>query len=717
MSDPWRVLALWLLRVLLGGGLLLLVTFLLVRKLRQPARRQRVAEWGVVAALVLAVLAVAPSWLLISVEPAPTGVVAETLAPLARHEEEDPVAPAFPLQVLAVEPLAEEAPERPIPGASEQKPASPAVPAAAELPSSGVDLLPLLLPAGVCLYFAGSLYFLGRLVWGYVQLSRFLASASPVPEEVQDIFDEMSPDGPHARLLMMSGLRVPLSCGVFRPAVVIPAALCEGCELSELRWILAHELAHLRRRDALTTLLFGLARAVYFFLPWFWWLRRQVRLCQEYVADAAAVAEAGPVEEYAEFLLRWSMAPAVPAGATGVSGHSSDLFRRITMLVSNPLHVEERCPRRWSLAAAIALLSLAIVVAGVGLSHASPVRAADDTKKDKDVVREQPRKEVPGKDEKKEEDRKRAQDDPLPGFPNFDELLKRFPGGIDDQTAKLLRQQMEQTRKMMEQMRKRGPGALPQLPGGVFPQLPGGGIIPFPQIPQLGGFNRFPGQGGMMHEPRMGVSLERPGATIVDQLDLPREQGLIVEDLNENSAAAKAGVKKHDIILELDGKPVSSNPDDFNKQVQAIKPDQAVDAVVMRKSKKETIKGMKLPKMEQQPGQPGLNPFRLNVPLGGLNGFNGAFNGGFNGGNGNSIKMTRNNDNFTISSEEPGLVLSVTGKVADGKAEATEITAQEGEKTTTYSSVDKVPEAQRDKVRKLLEFAQRGKVRAFQLTR
>jgi beta-lactamase regulating signal transducer with metallopeptidase domain len=114
--------------------------------------------------------------------------------------------------------------------------------------------------------------------------------------------------------------RSPLSFGVVRPTVVLPAALARSASPGVLRWVLAHELAHLGRRDAWSAVLLGLGQAVYFFVPWFWWLRREVRLCQEYIADAAAASTGGSAEDYAQLLLSWVAAPAPPAGVSGVSG-------------------------------------------------------------------------------------------------------------------------------------------------------------------------------------------------------------------------------------------------------------------------------------------------------------------------------------------------------------------------------------------------------------
>src|SRR5438128_1632603 len=67
MNELWISAGRWLLHTALGGGLLLLVTCVLMRFTRQPARRQRLGDWGLSAALVVGLLSlVGPSWLVIA---------------------------------------------------------------------------------------------------------------------------------------------------------------------------------------------------------------------------------------------------------------------------------------------------------------------------------------------------------------------------------------------------------------------------------------------------------------------------------------------------------------------------------------------------------------------------------------------------------------------------------------------------------------------------
>ena len=104
-----------------------------------------------------------------------------------------------------------------------------------------------------------------------------------------------------------------------RPVIVLPAALCDGGDSRELRFCLAHEWSHIERRDARAWNFAAVAGFVLFYQPLFWWLRRQLRLCQDYLADdrAAALASA---EDYAAYLVRLARARRTGFGLAGAGG-------------------------------------------------------------------------------------------------------------------------------------------------------------------------------------------------------------------------------------------------------------------------------------------------------------------------------------------------------------------------------------------------------------
>src|SRR5262249_10618461 len=171
---------------------------------------------------------------------------------------------------------------------------SSAEPTAASTPGPG--FLNILFYTVIGAYGMGAAFFLVRWLAGWIGLCRILREAEPAPAEIQSLFQTRAALEKSPRLLMSRRLRVPASCGIWRPTIVLPLSLCRPPDHGRLPWVFAHELTHLVRRDAWSSMLFALGQVVYFYLPWFWGLRRQVRLCQEYVADAAAVSGRPAVE-------------------------------------------------------------------------------------------------------------------------------------------------------------------------------------------------------------------------------------------------------------------------------------------------------------------------------------------------------------------------------------------------------------------------------------
>jgi beta-lactamase regulating signal transducer with metallopeptidase domain len=727
MSETPTAFA-WLLRNAVGGGLLLLLAWILMKRHRQPARQQRLGEWGLVAALLLAVLSLGPSWFVVPLlepEPlardsAPSQLASEefpapALEPWAEEEQPedhsfqpfDGPALAFPatppeleLDELTPPPASTAAPEARS-ATSASRGVDPGGGASRNAPSPSNSLPDLLVAA----YVLATAFLLVRWALGHVALWQLVRNARPAPPEAVELFQKMAyGHRRQPRLLVSDRLRVPVSCGLLRPTVLVPADLCVPGIGRTLRWVFAHELTHLERRDAWDCLLFGFGQAVYFYLPWFWWLRRQVRLCQEYVADAAAVAWAAQPADYAQFLLTLSRSPVVPLGATGVSGNSSDLFRRVTMLLQDPVRVEKRCPRRWSLTAAVALLALAVFVSGVSLRAVAGATPTGDTKSvtinpvpEQDAPKAPAKKDPPAKKEPKN----RPQPDP-----NFDDL-PAVPG-LDPNVAQQMRERMQAAQQqMMQQMQ--------QFQGQPFGMQQG-----------FGGFTA-----GQFGEGRLGVRVRTPSDTLVEQLDLPKGQGLVIEHVSPNSAADKAGLKAHDILLELNGKTVPNDPAKLVRSLAEVKAKTTMDAVVLRKGKKETVKGITLPETKAflQGGFQGMMPGgaggMLRLPNGQFNQPGFGAGGGFGGGGGfgagagfqgqgNQTVITTNfrtDDRFTTRHQEGSLIITVTGTVADGKAKVSQVQIQDGRETHKYESVDKVPEQYRDKVKNLVEVNEKSNTR------
>lgn len=103
-------------------------------------------------------------------------------------------------------------------------------------------------------------------------------------------------------LLQSSYSSMPLTWGICRPRVLIPASSSEWSD--DRRFVvLAHELAHVRRFDWLFQILAELACAIYWFHPLFWIARNQLHLESERACDDAVLGLGIEGQDYATHLL------------------------------------------------------------------------------------------------------------------------------------------------------------------------------------------------------------------------------------------------------------------------------------------------------------------------------------------------------------------------------------------------------------------------------
>src|SRR5208337_3704610 len=95
---------------------------------------------------------------------------------------------------------------------------------------------------------------------------------------------------------------VPVTLGVWHPIILLPAAWCAWSE-GKLGAVLAHELSHVVRKDALTRALAAIHRGIFWFSPLAWWLERHLAALAEQASDDAALRTVADRTFYAEVLL------------------------------------------------------------------------------------------------------------------------------------------------------------------------------------------------------------------------------------------------------------------------------------------------------------------------------------------------------------------------------------------------------------------------------
>ncbi|KAA3605531.1 MAG: hypothetical protein DWQ01_19635 [Planctomycetota bacterium] len=224
------------------------------------------------------------------------------------------------------------------------------------------------------LWFAGTVLVFCITVFRVFRFHRLLIAASqPAPEPWQRRAQELAvklglKEAPG--LFTTSAHLAPLVWWVGgKVRVVISADFMQQMEEEDLRWILAHELAHVRRRDHWVRWLEWLACVAFWWNPAVWWARRNLRANEEICCDGLVLASLKPKPtQYANSLLNaveFLAFPAIrpPAMASGINS-GGFLEKRFRMIVSAK---SLRTTPRWFQAT---VLFGATALLPVGLIHA-----------------------------------------------------------------------------------------------------------------------------------------------------------------------------------------------------------------------------------------------------------------------------------------------------------------------------------------------------------
>jgi TonB family protein len=170
---------------------------------------------------------------------------------------------------------------------------------------------------------------------------------------------------------------MPMSCGIFRPAIFLPADAA-GWDADRRRAVLLHELAHVRRGDAGAHMVARLALALHWWNPLAWLAWRESLKACERAADDLVLLAGERASDYAGHLLEVARAmqarPPMARGALAMARRSQLEGRLLAIL--DP-HVPRQTVARVSTLAA-AVLAIAMVAPFAAMRAQEQPAAAQD---------------------------------------------------------------------------------------------------------------------------------------------------------------------------------------------------------------------------------------------------------------------------------------------------------------------------------------------------
>ena len=218
----------------------------------------------------------------------------------------------------------------------------------------------------VLVWLLGVVVCVARSLFGLGLLYHRAWKAEPVPDD--EWADRLPAGAGRGRVSVRecAGIASPLTLGLFRSVILLPRGWQEW-SAAQLGLVLAHELAHVRRRDFLAGLVAEATVCLCWFRPLVRWLAGRLRLEQEYAADAWAVS-AGDATTYVRCLARLALEQGSGrrSPAPAFWRRRPEILRRIDMLRRNRDGQSFRLGRRTAAAVATLAAAACVAVAGVG---------------------------------------------------------------------------------------------------------------------------------------------------------------------------------------------------------------------------------------------------------------------------------------------------------------------------------------------------------------
>jgi hypothetical protein len=167
-------------------------------------------------------------------------------------------------------------------------------------------------------------------------------------------------------IVLSNEAEVPLVLGLLSPLVLLPARLVSTLAEQEVEMLIAHELAHVQRRDYAVNIAQVIVESLLFFHPVTWWLSARVReerehCCDERALEITAVADRGARQRYIGALLAAEEARSETAPRLAPSASRGSLLRRAREILGSEGHGRPGTPMYATIAAFAVTFGILII--------------------------------------------------------------------------------------------------------------------------------------------------------------------------------------------------------------------------------------------------------------------------------------------------------------------------------------------------------------------
>jgi len=217
--------------------------------------------------------------------------------------------------------------------------------------------IPAPLSSGAAIYICGLLFFLSRFILALLFAHKLARASEPAGRGAYQ----------------SRRISAPVTIG---NRILLPASW-SGWDSAKLEAVLAHEEAHVRRRDWAIAVMARLNRCVFWFHPLAWWLERQLARLAEQSCDDEALAVVQDREQYARTLLEMARSIHLSRGRLLAvpMAKEANVETRIDRILDETRRIPQALGRRGWLALALCSVPWIYMAATVQLAPAQTVTA------------------------------------------------------------------------------------------------------------------------------------------------------------------------------------------------------------------------------------------------------------------------------------------------------------------------------------------------------